>query len=360
MKKRFFNFKTILGVASVSLALASCGGGNGTNAAAGDDKTVTGGGSSFDKPLFDAQFAEYYKANAVKINYQSIGSGAGIAQLTSKTIDFGASDAPTNGKQDSALSAPVVHIPVTAGAVVLSYNLPEVKDTLKLTPEIISGLFLGTITKWNDPQIAAANPGVKLPATTVLIAHRSDGSGTTNIFTTYLSKVSPEWETKVGKGSTVNWPVGTGGKGNEGVAGVVKQTPGTIGYVELAYAVKNNMQYAKVKNKAGNIITPSSQSAAAAANISLPADSKVSLTNSEAADGYPITGFSWVLIYKEQSYNNRSQAQAEQLVKLINWMIHDGQKFSANLQYAPLSANAVSTGEAILKSVTYNGQPILK
>lgn len=359
MKQRFLKFgSTMAAVAFASVMLTSCGGGNG--ASSGDDKTITGGGSSFDKPLFDKQFAEYNKTNGIKINYQSIGSGAGIAQLTSKTIDFGASDAPMNGKQDSAVSAPVLHIPVTAGAVVLSYNLPEVKDTLKLTPDIIAGLFLGKITKWNDPAIAAANPGVQLPATDVLIAHRADGSGTTNIFTTYLSKVSPEWESKVSKGSTVNWPVGTGGKGNEGVAGVVKQTPGTIGYVELAYAVNNKMQYAQVQNKSGNFITPSSASVTAAANIDIPADSKISLTNTEAKEGYPISGFSWVLIYKEQSYNNRSQAKAETLVKLVDWMIHDGQKFSADLQYAPLSPNAVSTGEAILKTATFNGQPILK
>jgi len=357
MKKSFLKFGAAMVIAS--LVLASCGGGNGS-ASGADDKTITGGGSSFDKPLFDKQFAEYNTTTGVKINYQSIGSGAGIAQLTSKTIDFGASDAPMNGKQDSAVSAPVLHIPITAGAVVLSYNLPEVKDTLKLTPEIIAGMFLGTITKWNDAQISAVNPTVKLPATDVLIAHRADGSGTTNIFTTYLSKVSPEWDAKVSKGSTVNWPVGTGGKGNEGVAGVIKQTPGTIGYVELAYAVQNQMQYAQVKNKAGNFITPSSASVTAAANIDIPADSKISLTNSDAPEGYPISGFSWVLIYKEQSYNNRTQAQAEQLVKLVSWMIHDGQKFSEALQYAPLSEKAVAVGDAILKSATFNGQPVLK
>lgn len=358
MKKSFLKFGSIVtAMFTASIMLTACGG-NGTSS--GNDNTITGGGSSFDKPLFDKQFAEYNKLNGVKINYQSIGSGAGISQLTSKTIDFGASDAPMNGKQDSAVSAPVLHIPVTAGAVVLSYNLPEVKDTLKLTPEIIAGMFLGKITKWNDPQIVAANPTVKLPATDVLIAHRADGSGTTNIFTTYLSKVSLDWDAKVSKGSTVNWPVGTGGKGNEGVAGVIKQTPGTVGYIELAYAVQNKMQYAQVKNKTGNFITPTSESVTAAADIDIPADSKISLTNSDAPTGYPISGFSWVLIYKEQSYNNRSQAQAEQLLKLVSWMIHDGQKFSAELQYAPLSEKAVAIGDAILKSATFNGQPILK
>jgi phosphate transport system substrate-binding protein len=237
--------------------------------------------------------------------------------------------------------------------------LPEVKDTLKMTPEVLAEIFLGKITKWNDAKLAAANPGVALPSTPILVAHRSDGSGTTNIFTTYLSKVNPEWESKVGKGSAVNWPAGQGGKGNEGVAGTIKQTPGAIGYIELAYAIQNGMAYAKIQNKAGNFITPGIESVTAAANITLPADSKVSLTNTEAANGYPISGLSWVLIYKEQKYNNRSADRASKMLKLIWWMTHEGQQFSAALHYAPLSPAAVSTGEAILKSATYDGKPIL-
>jgi phosphate transport system substrate-binding protein len=354
--------------AIVSSVLVSCGGGGGSTSGAdstasgggSDDNTLIGAGSSFDNPLFSKQFSEYNKATGLKVNYQSVGSGAGISQLTAKTVDFGASDAPMNGKQDSALSAPAIHIPVTAGAVVLSYNLPEVKDTLKLTPEVLADIFLGKITKWNDPRIAAENKGVKLPATSIVIAHRSDGSGTSNIFTTYLSKVSEEWSTKVGKGSSVNWPVGLGGKGNEGVAGLIKNTPGTIGYIELAYAVQNQMPYARVKNKSGNFITPTIASVTAAANIQIPADSKVSLTNTDAADGYPIASFSWVIIYKEQKYNNRSLDRATRLLKLISWMIHDGQQFSSALTYAPLSPAAVSAGDAILKSATYDGKPILQ
>jgi phosphate transport system substrate-binding protein len=193
-----------------------------------------------------------------------------------------------------------------------------------------------------------------------LIAHRSDGSGTSNIFTTYLAKVSEEWSTKVGKGSSVNWPVGLGGKGNEGVAGLIKQTPGSIGYIELAYAIQNKMAFAKVQNKAGNFITPSIASVTAAANIQIPADSKVSLTNTDAADGYPISGLSWVLIYKEQKYNDRSADRASKLLKLISWTIHDGQQYSSALDYAPLSPAAVSVGDAILKSATYDGKPILQ
>ncbi|HMH21211.1 MAG TPA: phosphate ABC transporter substrate-binding protein PstS [Puia sp.] len=324
-----------------------------------DDNEITGAGSSFDYPLFSKMFAEYNTLTGLKVNYQSVGSGAGISQLTNKTVDFGASDAPLNGKQDSALSAPALHIPVTAGAVVLTYNLPEVPGAIQLTPSVLADIFLGKISTWNDARLTAINKGIKLPGTAILIVHRSDGSGTSNIFTTYLSKVSEEWNSKVGKGSAVNWPAGLGGKGNEGVAGLVKQTPGGIGYVELAYAIQNGMPYAQVQNKSGKFITPSTASITAAANIPIPADSKVSLTNTDAADGYPISGFSWVLVYKEQNYSNRSKAKATNMLKLLSWVIHDGQKFSSALNYAPLSPAATKVGDAILRSVTYNGKPIL-
>ena len=347
-----------------SMFLTSCGGaGNGSKAdssASSDNNSLMGAGSSFDNPLFSKMFSEYDKANGVKVNYQSIGSGGGIQQLTAKTVDFGASDAPLNGKQDSALSSPAIHIPVTAGAVVVTYNLPEVKDTLMLTPEVLAKIFLGKITKWNDPAIQAINKAVKLPATGIVISHRSDGSGTTNIFTTYLTKVDKDWEAGPGKGSSVNWPVGLGGKGNEGVAGSVKQTPGGIGYVELAYAIQNNMAFAKIQNKAGKFITPSIASVTAAANIDIPADSKVSLTNTDAADGYPISGFSWVIVYKEQKYSDRAADKVTKMVKLIQWMVHDGQQYSAALNYAPLSAKAVSVADAQLKSITYDGKTVLQ
>jgi phosphate transport system substrate-binding protein len=305
-------------------------------------------------------FSVYNEKAGLRVNYQSIGSGGGILQLTNKTVDFGASDAPMNEEQETKAGAPVLHIPMVSGAVVLSYNLPSLKDTLMLTPQLIANIFLGKIKSWNDPQIAAANPGVQLPNTPLIIAHRSDGSGTTNIFTTYLSKVSPEWNTKVGKGSAVNWPTGLGGKGNEGVSGLVKQTPGAIGYMELAYALQNKMAFAKVQNKSGNFITPGVASTSAAANIELPADAKVSLTDTEAPDGYPLSGFTWVIIYKEQSYNNRSQERANKLLQLLWWNIHEGQQYSEPLHYAPLSPSAVKVAESILKSATYNGKPILQ
>jgi len=354
---------------SGSMMLTSCGNtGNGpkgadsTTAKTGsdDDNTILGAGATFPNPLYSKMFSEYNKSTQLKVNYQSIGSGGGIQQLTSKTVDFGASDAPLNGKQDSALSAPAVHIPITAGAVVISYNLPDIKDTLNITPDVLAKIFLGEIKKWNDPKIVAINKGVKLPATDILVAHRSDGSGTSNIFTTYLSKVSKDWETKVGKGSSVNWPVGLGGKGNEGVAGSIKQTPGGIGYIELAYAIQNGMSYARMQNKAGKFITPSIASITAAANITIPADAKVSLTNTEAADGYPISGLTWILVYKDQKYNNRTADRAAKMLKMIQWMVHEGQQYCEPLNYAPLSANAVSVADAQLKSVTYDGKPVLQ
>jgi phosphate transport system substrate-binding protein len=324
------------------------------------DKTLLGAGSTFVYPLFSKQFSAYNKLTGLQVNYQAIGSGGGILQLINKTVDFGDSDAPLTDEQTQKMGVPVLHIPMCSGAVVISYNLPEVKDTLKLTPDVIANIYLGKITKWNDPQISSINPGVQIPSTPILVAHRSDGSGTTNIFTDYLSKVNPEWSTKVGKGTSVNWPTGLGGKGNPGVSGLIKQTPGGIGYVELAYAIQNNLSYAKVQNKSGNYIVPNITSTSAAGNVQLPADSKIFLGNTDAASGYPISGFTWALIYKEQAYNNRSQDKAQSLLKLLSWEIHEGQQYCHDLDYAPLSPAAVTIAENILKSATYNGKAILQ
>lgn len=333
--------------------------GSDSTATNSDDKTLLGAGSTFVYPLFSKQFSVYNQLTGLKINYQSIGSGGGILQLTNKTVDFGDSDAPLTEEQAQKMGVPVLHIPMCSGAVVISYNLPEVKDTLKLTPDVIADIFLGKITKWNDAKIIAVNPGVKLPATAIVVAHRSDGSGTTNIFTDYLSKVNDEWKNKVGKGTSVNWPAGLGGKGNEGVSGLIKQTPGGIGYIELAYAIQNKMAFAKIENKSGNYITPNIASTSAASDVKLPADSKIFLGNTEAVDGYPISGFTWALIYQEQAYNKRSEQKAQNLVKLLWWNIHEGQQYCEGLHYAPLSAAAVAVAEAIIKSATYNGKPIL-
>ena len=355
-------------LATVWSVTPGCNGGSGkettsdstsTASTNGDDKTLLGAGSTFVYPLFSKQFSEYNKLTGLKINYQSIGSGGGVLQLTNKTVDFGDSDFPLTEEQTQKMGVPVLHIPMCSGAVVISYNLPEVKDTLKLNPEVLADIFLGKITKWNDTKIAAINKGIQLPSTDIVIAHRSDGSGTTNIFTDYLSKINDEWKTKVGKGASVNWPAGLGGKGNESVAGLVKQTPGGIGYIELAYAVQNKMSFAKIQNKSGNYITPNLASTSASSNVQLPPDSKIFLGNTDAADGYPISGFTWALVYQEQNYNSRSQEKAQNLLKLLWWNIHDGQQYCEALHYAPLSPAAVAVAEAILKSATFNGKPLL-
>lgn len=363
-----FNKTALSAFLTVSL-LSGCGGngsktgkdttGGSRTGSNASSNTLLGAGSTFVYPLFSKLFAVYNKETGIRVNYQSIGSGGGILQLTNKTIDFGDSDAPLNDDQTKKMGADVLHIPMCSGAVVISYNLPEVKGTIKLTPSVLANIFLGKITKWNDAQIAKINPDLSLPATGIFIAHRSDGSGTTNIFTTYLSKVSSEWNTKPGKGSAINWPAGLGGKGNEGVAGLIKQTPGAVGYIELAYAIQNKMTYADIQNKSGKFITPTVASTSAAGNISMPDDAKVSLSNTDAADGYPISGFTWALIYKEQNYNNRSLDRAQKVVKLLWWNIHDGQKYCNDLNYAQLSPAAVKVAEKILKSATYDGKPLL-
>jgi phosphate transport system substrate-binding protein len=328
-------------------------------ATAQDDKTILGAGSTFVYPLYSKQFSEYNKTTGIQVNYQSIGSGGGILQLTNKTVDFGASDAPLNDDQNKKIGVPVLHIPMASGAVVITYNLPGVNVKLNLTPDVLAGIYLGTITKWDDSKITSLNKGVSIPAFPILVAHRSDGSGTTNIFTNYLSKVSADWQAKVGSGGAVNWPTGLGGKGNEGVAGLVKQTPGAIGYVELIYALQNKMEYAQIRNKKGKFITPSLASVTAAGNVNLPADSKIFITDTDAPDGYPISGFTWALIYKEQNYNGRSAEKAKMLLQLLWWNTHQGQQFAAPLNYAPLSPAALKVAEKILKSATFNGKAIL-
>ncbi|NDC43400.1 MAG: phosphate ABC transporter substrate-binding protein PstS, partial [Chitinophagia bacterium] len=261
--------------------------------------------------------------------------------------------------QEAAVQGKVLHLPMTCGAIVLSYNLPDVKDTLRFTPEIIAGIFLGKITRWNDTALVRANSGVSLPARDIIVVHRSDGSGTTSIFTTYLCKVSPRWQQVVGGGSAVSWPVGIGGKGNDGVAGSIQQTVGAIGYIELAYAEKNHIAFGKVRNKAGRFITPTVNSVSAAANIAIPPDGKAIISNTDAPDGYPLSGLSWVLVRQEQRYNGRTQARARQLSALLRWMVTDGQQYSGPLYYAPLPEAAAKTSLQLINTITYNNQPLL-
>lgn len=324
--------------------------------ASAQDNTLLGAGSTFVYPLFSKIFSTY---PASKVNYQSIGSGGGILQLTNKTVDFGDSDAPLNAEQTAKMSAPVLHIPMTSGAVVVTYNIPGVSTPLNLTGKDLADIYLGKITTWNAAEIKATNKGVNLPDMPIVVVHRSDGSGTSFIFTDYLTKVNADWAKRVGRGSAVNWPAGLGNKGSEGVAGLVKQTPGSIGYVELAYAMQNHMPFANIQNKSGKFIKPTLQATTLASNVALPADSKVSVTDTDNPNGYPISSFTWALIYKEQNYNGRSKARATELLKLMWYNVHQGQNYCAPLNYAPLSKSAVKVAEKILKSATYDGKAIL-
>jgi phosphate transport system substrate-binding protein len=313
-------------------------------AAVAEDQRIDGAGATFPFPLYSKWFSEYNKLHPnLKFNYQSIGSGGGIKQFTDRTVDFGATDAPM--KDDQIAKAPdVVHIPTVLGADVVAYNLPGV-STLRLSPETLANIFLGKITKWNDPSIATDNPGVKLPDQAISVAHRSDGSGTTFIFTDYLSKVSPEWKTKVGSGTSVNWPVGLGGKGNEGVTGLVKSSPGSIGYVELVYAVQQKLAVADIKNKEGSFIKPSLESiTAAAAGVDVPADYRVSITNPGGKTSYPIAGFTYLLVHKDA----KDKAKGTALVNFLRWAITDGQALATPLDYAPLPK---SLQERVLKTI---------
>ncbi|HAL82071.1 MAG TPA: phosphate ABC transporter substrate-binding protein PstS [Mucilaginibacter sp.] len=347
-------------IKSLKLAIVAIAGICITLSASAQDNTLLGAGGTFVYPLFSKIFSEYGKTHNVKVNYQSIGSGGGILQLTNKTVDFGESDAPLNPEQTAKLGVPVLHIPVAAGAVVITYNIPGVTASLNLTGKDLADIYLGKITKWNSAEIKATNKNVNLPDMPIVVVHRSDGSGTTFIFTDYLTKVNEEWAKKVGKAGAVNWPAGLGGKGNEGVAGLVKQTPGAIGYNELAYAIQNKMTYAAIQNKSGKFIAATLASTTLASNVELPADGKVSLTNTDNPKGYPISSFTWGLLYKEQNYGGRSAARAKHALDLLWYVVHDGQKFSAPLNYAPLSKSALKVAEKILKSATFGGKPILK
>jgi len=324
--------------------------------ASAQDNTLLGAGSTFINPLFSKIFSVYTPS---KVNYQSIGSGGGILQLTNKTVDFGDSDAPLNADQTAKLSAPVLHIPMAAGAVVVTYNIPGVSGSLNLTGKDLADIYLGKITTWDAAEIKATNKGVNLPSLPIVVIHRSDGSGTSFIFTDYLTKVNADWAKRVGKASAVNWPAGLGGKGSEGVAGLVKNTPGAVGYVELAYAKQNNMPVANIQNKSGKFIAPTLEATTLASNVTLPEDSKVSITDTDNPKGYPISSFTWALIYKEQNYNGRSKEKATELLKLLWFNVHQGQQYCDALNYAKLSKSAEKVAEKILKSATFDGKAIL-
>ncbi len=310
--------------------------------AEGGQILLNAAGATFPYPIYSKWFDQYHQAHAnVQINYQSIGSGGGIRQLLDKTVDFGSSDGPMNDDQLKQASVPILHFPTVLGAAIPSYNVPGVQGDLNFTPEALSGIFLGKITKWNDPAIASANPGVKLPGDDIVVVHRSDGSGTSYIWTDYLSKVSPEWQTKVGKATSVNWPVGLGGKGNEGVSALIQQTPDSVGYIELIYAIQNHLPYGKVKNSSGAFVKAdlaSVSAAAAAAAKFMPDDFRVSITNPEGKAAYPIASFTWLLIPAKFT----DTAKRDVVKDFLKWMMTDGQQSCEALSYAKLPKEIVA------------------
>lgn len=312
--------------------------------------TLNGAGATFPNPMYSKWFSEYHKIHSdVQVNYQPIGSGGGIRQVTAGTVDFGASDMPMTDKQLQEAKAKILNIPTVLGAVVPAYNIPGVSGDVKFTPEVLAGIFLGKITKWNDKAITAANPGINFPDKDIIVVHRSDGSGTTFIWTDYLSKVSPEWKSQVGSDTSVKWPIGMGGKGNEGVAGFVRNLAGSFGYVELIYAIQNNIAYGSVRNSAGVFVKGSLESvtSAAASAPKMPADFRVSITNAPGKDAYPISSFTWLLLPAQ----SKDPAKGKILADFLNWMVTDGQKMTSALSYAPLPENVVAKVKEAIKQI---------
>jgi phosphate transport system substrate-binding protein len=357
LKQRRLTFISLVAIA-LTLFIAACGSTTttGSSSTGGTScpstKVLNGAGSTFDGPLFSKLFTVYPTVPCgADVNYQLVGSGAGITDLLNQVVDFGATDAPmTDAQLAKSTNGPIIHIPITLGAVAMSYNLTGITGHLKMTGTLIADIYLGKVKTWNDPEIAALNPGVNLPNEAITVVHRSDGSGTTSIFTHYLSAVSSEWASKVGASTTVNWPVGVGGKGNPGVAAAVKSTPGALGYVELAYVVANNFPYAVVQNAAGNYVAPSLDGAKIdASNVTnIPSDLRFYVVNAPGAESYPISGFSWVIVYQHQSNADKGEA----LANMLWWMTHDGQSYSSALTYVPLPSGIVSRDEAQIKSMT--------
>jgi len=331
----------------------------GGGSSSGGDVDLTGAGATFPYPLYSKWMHVYHEAHSnVRINYQSIGSGGGIRQITAGTVDFGASDAPMSDEELSKAPGKLVHIPTTLGAVVIVYNIDGVTGSIKLTPETIAGIYLGDIKKWNDPRLAADNPGVAFPDADITAVYRSDGSGTTAVFTDYLAKVSPDWKDKVGAGKSVKFPTGLGAKGNEGVSGQVKTSPDAIGYVELAYAKQTGLTYALIENADGKFVEPSTDgvsAAAAGALATMPADYRVSITNAAGASSYPISSFTYLLVYQDM----KDATKAKTLAEFLWWAIHDGQELAPPLFYAQLPPEMVAKVEATLRGLQSGGQPVL-
>jgi phosphate transport system substrate-binding protein len=337
----------------------SAGGAAPATATSADGGGLTGAGATFPYPIYSKWFTEYAGKTGVKINYQPIGSGGGIRQLQEQTVDFGASDAPmSDDEMSKAKGGPVQHIPTVLGAVCITYNVPEITQPLKLTGDLIADIFLGKVTKWNDSRIAALNKGVTLPNRDLVVVHRSDGSGTSYIFTDYLSAVSPAWKTSPGKGKDVSWPTGLGAKGNDGVTGQVKQTPGAIGYVELAYARQNKLPVASVRNAAGQFVAPSidavtAAAAGAAGKLPPTSDYRVSIVNAPGAQSYPISSFTWILLYKTQP----NAEKGKQLMDFLKWALHDGEQTASSLDYAPLPTPLIARLDSTLATIKVGATP---
>jgi phosphate transport system substrate-binding protein len=345
MSKRLFVAGVLLFIAIGSMAVAQSG------------ITLLGSGASFPAPIYSKMFDVYAKETGVKVNYQAIGSSGGLKNIMDKVVDFGGSDSFVKDADLAKYSDTIVHIPTVVGAVVVTYNLPG-SPKLRLTGELVADIYLGKLTKWNDAAILALNPGAKLPNMAIMPVYRSDGSGTTFNFTAYLNVISPEWKEKVGNANSVRWPVGQGAAQNAGVAGVVTRMPGSIGYVELAYANQNKLAVAAIRNSSGTWVEPNLESISAAAGGSFPKDTRIYLVDTTASNGYPICALTWIIVYKEQQYGNRTKAQAEALVDMLWWVSHEGQKYANALDYATLPTPAVSATEAIIKSITYAGQAL--
>lgn len=346
----------------LAIGLVSCGNnGKSKNAQAkNQDITLTAAGATFPLPFYNLAFKTYKDSTGINVTYGGIGSGGGIRSLKDKIVDFAGSDAFLSDKEMNEMPAEIIHIPTCMGAVVLAYNLPQIKN-LRLTGEIVADIFLGKITRWNDPRISAINQGTSLPDLTIHPVYRSDGSGTTFVFSDYLSKISPEWNTAIGTGKALKWPAGIAAKGNPGVAGTISQTNGALGYIGSEYAFALKIPTALLQNSSGNFVAPNSASISAAATDELPADTRSMITNSSASGAYPISCFTWIILYKEQAYNNRSQDQATATLELLNWMTDPAaQHLTTKVHYSPLPAKAVLQAKALLKSVTYNGTPVLK
>jgi phosphate transport system substrate-binding protein len=351
--------KKLIGLLVIVAFLASCNSGNTDKNKAtkqGKAVSITAAGATFPLPFYNLSFKSYTSETGVLLTYGGIGSGGGIRSLKDKVVDFGATDAYLNAEQEAEMPAEIVHIPTCIGAVVIAFNLPGIEE-LKLSNQNLEDIFMGKITNWNDATLKASNPGVNLPDLALTVVHRSDGSGTTYIFSDFMSKISSKWDSEVGTGKSLMWPVGLAAKGNPGVAGTIQQTSGAIGYIGSEFAFAQKISFAQVENSNGEYILPTLESISAAAQGEMPSDTKTMLTNSSDPAAYPISGFTWLILYKEQNYNGRSKEQAVETVKFLNWIIeNDAQALAQQVHYAPLPAKAVTAAKEILASIVYDGK----